>query len=491
VIKLTRWSTCQIVSGGDVTDAVVIGSGPNGLAAAITLARAGLEVEVHEAAESIGGGVRSEELTLPGFVHDVCSSIYPFGASSPFFREVDLDVEFVYPPAAAAHPFDDGSALLLERDVQATADQLGPDSAAYRRLLEPLVEGWGAIEPMLLASVMPPSPGAAAGLARALGLRGLVTGARFALGSASALVERDFRSERTRAFFAGHAAHSTLPLERRPSAAFGLLLLTLGHVNGWPVARGGSQRLADALAKLLRSLGGSIHTSSPVDVLPAVKLVLADVSPPELVRIARGRLPGRYVRALERYRFGPGAFKLDWALDGPIPWRARVCARAATVHLGTTLDEIAASERAAWNGTAPRRPFVLLAQQTLFDTTRAPEGKHTAWAYCHVPNGSHVDMTEAVEAQVERFAPGFREHVIGRSVLGPAALEQRNRNLVGGDISGGANTLSQVLFRPARRFVPYRTPVEGLYLCSSSTPPGGGVHGMCGYLAAKAALHGS
>jgi phytoene dehydrogenase-like protein len=469
-------------------DAVVIGSGPNGLAAAITLAQAGVEVEVHEAAQTIGGGVRSAELTLPGFVHDVCSSIYPFGAASPFFRELDLDLEFVQPPAAAAHPLDDGSAVLLERDVHVTAAQLAEDAVAYRRLIEPLVEGWKAIEPVVLASLVPPSPRAVAHLARTLGLRGVLTGARGALGTARGLAERTFDTERARAFFAGHAAHSTLPLERRPSGAFGLMLTVLGHVSGWPVVRGGSQRLADALADRLRALGGSIHTSSPVDSVPDVRLVLADLTPPELARIAGDRLPDRYLRALRRFRFGPGAFKVDWALDGPIPWRAAECFRAGTVHLGGTLGEIAAWEGSAWGLGKAEGPFVLLAQPSLFDDSRAPPGKHTAWAYSHLPNGSRHDLTSAMEAQVERFAPGFRDLIVERSVLDPAALERHNRNLVGGDIAGGAMTLSQVFFRPARRLVPYRTPRQGLYLCSSSTPPGGGVHGMCGYLAARAAL---
>jgi phytoene dehydrogenase-like protein len=471
-----------------VPDAIVIGSGPNGLAGAITLAQSGLEVEVHEAAETIGGGVRSAELTQSGFVHDVCSSIYPFGAASPFFRELDLDLEFVQPPAAAAHPLDDGSAVLLERDVHVTAAQLGGDADAYLGLIEPLVEGWRAIEPVVLASLLPPPPRAFARLARTLGLRGTLAGARGALADALGLAERTFYTERARAFFAGHAAHSILPLERRPSGAFGLMLTVLGHVSGWPVVRGGSQRLADALADRLRMLGGSIHTSSPVDSLPDARVVLADVAPPELVRIAGNRLPERYVRQLERYRFGPGAFKLDWALDGPIPWRAPECARAGTVHLGGTLGEIAAWERSAWELGEAEAPFVLLAQPSLFDETRAPHGKHTAWAYSHLPNGSGRDLTEEMEAQVERFAPGFRSLIIERSVLDPGALERHNRNLVGGDIAGGAMTLGQVFFRPARRLVPYVTPFEGLYLCSSSTPPGGGVHGMCGYLAAQAAL---
>jgi phytoene dehydrogenase-like protein len=471
-------------------DAVVIGSGPNGLAAAITLAGAGLEVEVYEAADTIGGGVRSAELTRPGFIHDICSSIYPFGSASPFLRELDLDVEFIQPPAAAAHPLDDGSAVLLERDIGVTAAQLAEDERAYHSLIEPLVRGWKAIEPVVLASVAPPSLAAALRLARTLGVRGTLASARGALGSARGLAERSFFTERARAFFAGHAAHSLLPLERRPSGAFGLMLMVLGHVSGWPVVRGGSQRLADALADRLRSLGGSIRTSSPVDSLPDARLVLADVTPPELVRIAGDRLPDRYVRHLRRFRFGPGSFKLDWALDGPIPWRAPECARAGTVHLGGRLGEIATWERSAWGRGEAEGPFVLLTQPSLFDDTRAPAGKHTAWAYSHLPNGSDRDLTEAMEAQVERFAPGFRDVILERSVLDPTALERHNRNLVGGDVGGGANTLRQVVFRPAPAVVPYRTPRDGLYLCSSSTPPGGGVHGMCGYLAARAALKG-
>jgi phytoene dehydrogenase-like protein len=304
------------------------------------------------------------------------------------------------------------------------------------------------------------------------------------------VAESLFETERARAWFAGHCAHAMLPLERRPSAGFGLALTVLGHAVGWPAARGGSSSLADALAGRVRSLGGSVATCSPVDELPGNRLVLADVVPRELVRLARGRLPGRYERRLLAYRHGPGAFKVDWALDGPIPWRAEECGRAGTVHLGGTLEEISHSEWGAWSGRAVERPFVLLVQQTLFDPSRAPEGKHVAWAYCHVPNGSTVDMTDRIEAQVERFAPGFRELVLARSTLGPCELEARNRNLVGGDLNGGAMDLGQVFRRPAARLVPWQTPLEGVYLCSASTPPGGGVHGMCGYWAARAALTG-
>jgi phytoene dehydrogenase-like protein len=446
--------------------AVVIGSGPNGLAGAIELARAGLEVEVHEAEAELGGGLRSSGLTLPGFVHDVCSAIHPLGVASPFFRALELDVEWVHPEAPAAHPFDDGSALVLERDLAATAAALGQDEDLYRSLVEPLVEGWPyPYSPRIL-----------------LELRGAL---RTALSAARPVAER-FHEPRTQGWFAGFAAHSMLPLERRPSAGFALALLTLGHAVGWPFPRGGAQRLADALAVLLRELGGEIHVSSPVDALPDADVVLANVSPRELARIAP--LPERYAGRLRAYRHGPGAFKVDWALDGPIPWRAAECARAGTVHLGGSFEEISASEWGAWSGRPAGKPFVLLAQTSLFDPSRVPEGKQAAWAYCHVPNGSAEDMTERIEAQVERFAPGFGELILGRHAMGPAELEAHNRNLVGGDLNGGAMDLGQLLFRPARKLVPYRTPLRGVYLCSASTPPGGGVHGMCGYSAARVAL---
>ena len=467
--------------------AVVIGSGPNGLAAAIVLARAGLEVEVREATAQVGGGLQSAELTLPGFVHDVCSSIHPLGAGSPFFRELELDVEWVHPDAPAAHPFDDATALVLERDLEATAAQLGRDAVPYRELIEPLVRSWQESEAVLLGSHPVPLRRLLQ-LRRRLGTRGVVEALRGSLAAARPLAEQRFAGERTRGGFAGHAAHSMLPLERRPSAGFGLALVALGHAVGWPFPRGGSQRLAEALASRLRELGGEIRTSSAVDELPRADVVLADVVPRELVRIAGARLPERYERRLRAYRHGPGAFKLDWALDRPVPWRAADCARAGTVHLGATLEEISASEWGAWSGRPGGRPFVLLAQTSLFDDTRAPPGKHTAWAYCHVPNGSAVDMTDRIEAQVERFAPGFRETVLARNALGPAALEAHNRNLVGGDLNGGAMDLGQLFFRPVQSLVPYRTPLRGVYLCSASTAPGPGVHGMCGHLAARAAL---
>jgi phytoene dehydrogenase-like protein len=450
-----------------VRRAVVIGSGPNGLVAAIELARAGLAVEVHEAAEEAGGGLRSAELTLPGFVHDVCSAIHPLALASPALR--DLDVDWVHPDAPLAHPLDDGSAVVLERSLDATADLLGEDADAYRKVLRPLLEAFPSIADLRLLRA-----------GRALGIAPPIA----ALEAASTFARERFRGQRARALFAGNAAHSMLPLERRPSAGVGLALLTMGHAVGWPFPRGGADRLTAALVDRLEGLGGVVRTSSRLDELPAANVVLADVAPCELVRIARGRLSERYERALRRYRHGPGAFKLDWALSAPIPWRAPEVARAGTVHLGGSLDELARSEREPWAGRTSERPFVLLAQQGRFDPTRG----QTAWAYCHVPNGSSEDMTERIEAQVERFAPGFGELVLARHAMGPAAFEKHNRNLVGGDLNNGAMTLQQLFFRPARRLVPYRTPIHGVYLCSAATPPGGGVHGLCGYAAARLAL---
>lgn len=447
--------------------AVVVGSGPNGLAAAIELARAGLDVEVHEAEPEPGGGARSAELTLPGFVHDICSAVHPLAVSSVAFREIDL--EWVHPPAPAAHPLDDGTAVVLERSLDETALSLGRDADAYRRLLGPFVEAWSDIAGLRISRSL---------------LRLGFPPVQAAFGQARGLAERRFGTERARALIAGNAAHSMLPLERRPSAGFALALLTMGHAVGWPFPRGGAGRLTEALVSRLEELGGAVRTSSPVDELPRSDVVMADVSPRELARIAGGRLPAGYAQGLRRYRHGPGAFKLDWALSGPIPWSAEDVARAGTVHLGGPLNEIADSERAPWEGRVAERPFVLLAQQGRFDPSRG----ETAWAYCHVPNGSTEDMTERIEAQVERFAPGFRELVLARHAFGPLDLERHNRNLVGGDLNNGVMDVGQLWFRPTRRLVPYRTPLRGVYLCSAATPPGGGVHGLCGYLAARLAL---
>ena len=464
-------------------DAIVVGSGPNGLAAAITLARAGCSVLVMEAEATCGGGMRTKELTLPGFHHDVCSAIHPLGVGSRFFREQPMaehGVAWISSPAALAHPFDDGTAVLLEGSVAETARQFGADAGAYARLMGPVAASWPKIGDDLLAPLRPP--------------RHPLLFARFGLAamqSARGLALRTFREERARGFFAGLAAHSILPLDAPFTASFGLVLGALGHTLGWPLPRGGTGTMADALVAILRSLGGEIVTNAKVESvesLPSAKAVLFDVSPRQLVRIAGHRFPAGYRRKLERYRYSPGSFKIDWALDGPIPWSAPECARAATVHLGPTLGEIRASESAAWSSEPAERPFVLVAQQSLFDATRAPAGKHTGWAYCHVPNGSSADMTGRVEAQIERFAPGFRKLILARHVMSPADFERYNANYIGGDIGGGANDLRQLFTRPVPRLDPYSTPDRSLFLCSASTPPGGGVHGMCGYHAAHSAL---
>jgi phytoene dehydrogenase-like protein len=464
-------------------DAVVVGSGPNGLAAAITLSRAGRSVLVLEGALRLGGGLRSEALTLPGFVHDVCSAIHPLGAGSPFFRSLPLaehGLEWVEPEFPLAHPMEDGTAAILERPLRATAAGLEGDGPAWQRLFGPIVRDWERLAPEILAPLHVPRHPLI--LAR-FGLK--------ALRSARGLAEGRFQGERARALFAGLAAHAVLPLERPATAAIGLVLGALGHVVGWPLPRGGSQRLADALVSFLRSLGGEIVTGATVatlEDLPPARAILLDVTPRQLLRIAGSRLPLRYRQALESYRYGPGVFKLDLALSGPVPWRAGGCRRAGTVHVGGTLAEIAAGEAAVWRGEHPERPYVLVAQPSLFDATRAPAGRHTLWTYCHVPPASTLDMTARIEAQIERFAPGFRNLVLARSAMAPAALEARNPNYVGGDIGGGVQDLGQLLKRPTWSFTPYRTAVPGLYLCSSSTPPGAGVHGLCGFLAAAAVL---
>ena len=464
-------------------DAVVVGSGPNGLAAAITLARAGCSVLVVEAAETIGGGLRSKPLTLPGFVHDVCAAIHPLAAASPFFRSLPLadhGVTWIEPGTPLAHPLDDGQTLLLERSLTQTSAALGTDGSAYADLMAPLVRHWEPLMDMLLGPLrMPRHPLL---LAR-FGLPGVR--------SARALAESRFAGQAARALFAGLAAHAVLPLDKRLTAAFGLVLAILAHAVGWPLVSGGSQRLADAMASYLTSLGGEIQTKAPVasvDDLPPSRVVLLDVTPRQVLRLAGHRLPTAYRRQLARYRYGPGVFKMDWALDGPIPWRAEACQRAATVHLGGTLREIADAEHAAFNGQPSERPFVILAQPSLFDDTRAPAGQHTAWAYCHVPHGSALDVSEHIERQIERFAPGFRERVLAHRVMAPAALEHYNANYVGGDISGGVQDWRQLFTRPAVRWTPYATPDKRLFICSAATPPGGGVHGMGGAFAAQAAL---
>jgi len=464
-------------------DAAVVGAGPNGLAAAVHLARSGSSVLVLEREETVGGGSRSAELTVPGFVHDVCSAVHPFAAASPFFRELPLGdhgLELIHPPAPLAHPLDGGTAVIVRRSVQETAAGLGDDGAAYARLMTPFVERFDDLAEQVMGPLRPP--------------RHPVLMARFglhAVRSARALAEGAFGGERARALFAGLAAHSLLALERPLTGALGMVLGTSAHAVGWPVARGGSQRIVDALASLLASLGGGVETGVDVrsmDDLPPARAYLFDVVPANLERIAGDRLPSSYRDRLRKFRHGPGIFKVDLALDGPVPWSAPECAEAGTVHLGGTLDEVAASEAAVADGEHPERPFVLLAQQSVADDSRAPAGKHAVWAYCHVPNGSTIDMTDRIEAQIERFAPGFRELVLGRHAMGPADLERYNPNYPGGDISGGASGGLQLFARPVVSVVPYSTPGKGIFLCSSSTPPGAGVHGMCGFHAAEAAL---
>ena len=464
-------------------DAIIVGSGPNGLSAAITIAQAGHSVLVVEAEATVGGGARSGELTLPGFVHDLGSAVHPMGGSSSFFGSLPLHqhgLEWIHTDAPLAHPLENGTAALMERSVEETAAGLGRDGKPYRSLMGPLTEDWWKVSSAVLGPMRPPRHPLALARFGVLALR-----------PATMLAHQVFDGEKARALFAGVAAHSLSALQQPLTSAVALVLGTVGHVSGWPFPRGGAGRITEALACHLGSLAGEIITHSRVtslDDLPPARTVLLDVTPRQVVKIAGDRLPSSYRRKLERYRYGPGAFKLDWALCGPIPWSAPECLRAATVHVGGTLGEIATAERQVSQGRIPERPFVLVAQQTLADPTRAPQGKHTAWAYCHVPNGGTVDMTERIERQIERFAPGFRDMILGRCVTPPAELEKQNANLIGGDVAGGAMNFRQIFARPTFHMVPYATPVPGLYICSSSTPPGGGVHGLCGYFASRAAL---
>ncbi len=465
-------------------DAVVVGAGPNGLSAAVVLAQAGKSVLVVEAKDTVGGGVRSAELTLPGFVHDVCSTAYPLGAGSPFFNSLPLaehGLEWVHPTAPVTHPFDDGTAAVQFRSMSETAEGLGRDAQSYRDLMGPLVSDWSGTVEYLLSPFrrVPRRPIAMA--------RFGLTGIR----SVESVARSRFEGEMARALFAGIGAHSMLPLNRSSTAAVGLVLGIAGHTVGWPFARGGAQSISGALASYLESLGGEIVANWKVESLeelPESRAVLCDTSPAQLLKLAGSRLRGRYRRGLESFRYGVGVFKIDYALDGPIPWKAPETAWGGTVHVGGTLDEIAEAEATVWAGKVPERPFVLVAQPSLFDESRAPDGNHTAWAYTHVPSGSTVDVTQRIEAQIERFAPGFRDRILAKHVMSPAAMQEYNANYIGGDINGGVQDFRQTFARPVLRWNPYSTPVRGLYLCSASTPPGGGVHGMSGFHAARSAL---
>jgi len=464
-------------------DAVVVGSGPNGLAAAITLQQAGLSVLLIEGSETIGGGMRSAELTLPGYLSDVCSAIHPVAAGSPFFRTLPLEnfgLEYIAPPVLAAHPFDNGEAAVLKHSLSETADLLGADGATYRQLMDDLVKIWPGIANDVLGPLHLPKHPVDMAKFGALALR-----------SGEALAKR-FRTPDAKGLFAGMSAHSLLPLDKVTTAAIALVLMVNGHLKGWPVVKGGTQQFADALAGYFKSIGGKIQTGwyirSPNE-LPTAKAVLFDVSPKQLLEIAGESLSGFYKWQLKKYRYGMGVFKVDWALDGPVPFTAAACREAGTVHIGGTIEEIALSEKLTAQGRVAEKPFVLLAQQSLFDTGRVPQGKQVLWGYCHVPNSSHTDYTNAIESQIERFAPGFRDRILARHIINPLKLEKYNPNYIGGDINGGALDIWQLFTRPALRSSPYRTSNEKFYLCSASTPPGGGVHGMSGYNAAKTALY--
>lgn len=464
-------------------NAIIVGAGPNGLAAAITLARAGWSVQVIEGKDTIGGGTRTQELTLPGFYHDICSAIHPLALGSPFFKSLplsDYGLEFIQPPYALAHPFDDAPPALLMRSVENTAENLGEKS--YVWLMRPYAEHWDKLAGDILGPL--PIPPKHPLLMARFGLT--------ALPSAKLLTDVLFKTSRARGFFAGNAAHSLLDLHTIPTASFGLVLLAAGHALGWPIPRGGSQAITRAMAAYLESLGGKIQTGwivQDIDELPPASAVLFDLTPRQILKIAGKRLPENYKKRLGKFRYGAGVFKIDWALREPIPWKDEAAKHAGTVHLGGTFEEIARSEHLIHRGKVSDRPFVLVAQQSCFDPTRAPAGQHTGWAYCHVPHGYTGDMTEAIENQMERFAPGFREVILARHTISAAELEQHNPNYIGGDINGGIPDIWQLFTRPVMSTNPYRMPAEGLFICSSSTPPGGGVHGMCGYYAAQAALN--
>jgi phytoene dehydrogenase-like protein len=465
-------------------DAIIVGSGPNGLTAAITLAQTGQKVLVFEAKDTIGGGTRTAEITLPGYHHDICSAIHPLGIASPFYRSLplaDFGLAWITPPVALAHPLDDSRTAVLTLSLEESASSLGSDGSAYRRLLAPLVDSWKEIlEDILGPAPIPPKHPVP-----------LMRFGLMALRSARGLAESRFQDAPAQALFAGLAGHGMLPLEEPTTASIALVLGMLAHAVGWPIPKGGSQAVSNAMAAYLESLGGEIVTNQEVtslDALPESQSVLMDVTPKQLLQICGERLPSGYRHQLENFRYGPGVCKVDYALSGPIPWKSESCLQAGTIHLGGTLEEISVSEKAVWRGKHPEKPLVLLAQQSLFDSSRAPEGQHTAWAYCHVPHGSQQDFSERITLQIERFAPGFRDLILAKHVYSATEMHSYNPNYIGGDINGGVQDWRQLFTRPAARWSPYTTPVKGLYICSSSTPPGGGVHGMCGYHAAKSVL---
>jgi len=463
-------------------DAIVVGSGPNGLAAAITLQQQGLAVLLIEKEKTIGGGMRTAELTLPGFKHDVCSAIHPLAAASPFFSTLPLQefgLNFIYPPVAAAHPFDDGTAAVLKDTPEETAKLLGADETVYLHLFHSLIKKW----PLLINDILAPFHFPRHPLDMAsFGLKAL---------QPASWIAKKFKTEKAKGLWAGMAAHGVLPLSHTVTSAAGLVLMIAAHTTGWPLAKGGSQSIANALALYFTSIGGTIETNLYVDSLsqlPSAKAILFDTSPKQLLQVAGHRFSSLYWYQLNRYRYGMGVFKIDWALDAAVPFTAEQCKKAGTIHIGGKYDEIASAEKQTWKGSHTEKPFVLFAQQSPFDESRAPKGKHTAWAYCHVPNGSVKDMTEAIEKQVERFATGFRERILARHTMNTNQLEEYNPNYAGGDIAGGEINIRQLFTRPALRLSPYRTSAKGIYVCSAATPPGGGVHGMCGYHAAKRVL---
>jgi phytoene dehydrogenase-like protein len=463
-------------------DAVVVGSGPNGLAAAIAMQRVGLSVIIFEAKPTIGGGMRTEQLTLPGYLHDICSAIHPLGADSPFFRTVPLEehgLEWIYPHLALAHPLDDGTTAEMYHSIQDTAKSLGVDAQAYIDLMTPYTKRWNDLVIDILGPLrIPKNPL----LMARFGLK--------ALQSASGLANSTFKNPVTKGFFAGLAAHSMLPLDKISTSAIGLVLGILGHHKGWPLPRGGSQKIADAMTSYFKKLGGTIvtnHMVKSLKELPSSHAVLFDTNTIQMMKIAGHKFSSFYKFQLNRFKYGVGVFKVDYAYEGEIPFKSESCRKAGTVHLGGTIEEIARSEKDAWLGRHSERPFVLLTQQSIFDNTRAPEGKSTVWAYCHVPQGSTVDMTQKIDNQIERFAPGFKERILARHTISAAEYESHNPNYYGGDINAGAQDVTQIFTRPALRFSPYATSAKGIYICSSSTPPGGGVHGMCGFYAAKRA----